>query len=261
MKALYLKSLVAAALAVTLSSCEKKAENIENLSQLKTQVSGIVYPIEGVDQSTNILPKRKLPRAVLTKGYGEYQKIKVKVIDTVCDEYILATKKVDFSGLKEGKYVTSFGTNEFKILTDPDFIRRGVVKLSNGPKGWWTHWNYSPYTESEYPVVLFAKDRNGNTVDAIDLSFLQSLKMFGFEIAPNTTGRDVKIIVEFKESSTYRSPTMFEVEQTISSPSGARLIAVKSDRSFEMASVKIVYDREVKSTGLAITNIRYGIAN
>ena len=133
--------------------------------------------------------------------------------------------------------------------------------MSNGPKGWWTHWNYSPYTESEYPVVLFAKDRNGNTVDAIDLSFLQSLKMFGFEIAPNTTGRDVKIIVEFKESSTYRSPTMFEVEQTISSPSGARLIAVKSDRSFEMASVKIVYDRDVKSTGLAITNIRYGIAN
>lgn len=261
MKALYLKSLVAAALAVTLSSCEKKAENIDNLSATTAQLAGVVFPIAGVDQSVNILPKRKLPRAVLTKGYGEYKKIKVKLIDTVCDEYLQATKKVDFSGLKEGKYVTKFGNDEFTIFTDPDFLRRGVVKLSNGTKGWWTHWNYSPYTESEYPVVLFAKDRNGNTEDAIDLAFSHDLKMFGFEIAPNTIGKDVKIEVEFKEWSSYRSPSMFVVEQTISSPSGARIIAVRSDRAFGMASVKIVSDPQVKSTGLAITNIRYGIAN
>jgi hypothetical protein len=257
MKALYLKSLVAAALAVTLSSCEKKAEEITTVSEkTTTKTSSAVYPLIGTDMSNNILPKKELPRGVVTKESWR-PKIKVKLIDTVCSEYLEATKKLDFSGLKEGKYVTRFGNSDLTINTDPDFIRRGVVKLSNGPKGWWTHWNYSPYTQSEHPEVLFAKDRNGYTVNSIDLAFSNEVKFFGFEIAPNVLGKDVKIVVQYKEWSTYRAPTMFQVEQTISSPSGARLIAVKSEKPFAMVMITLASGQDIKDSGLAISNIRY----
>lgn len=260
MKALYLKSLVAAALAVTLSSCEKKAENIENLSQLKTQVSGIVYPVEGVDQSTNILPKRKLPRAVLTKGYDIHKGVKAKLIDTVCEEYINSTSPLDISNLKEGINIKKFSNEEFGIVTNREGGSFGFAKLKAGPKGWWTHWNYSPYTASAYPDVLYAQTSGGYASGNIYLYLSKPVTSFGFEIAPNTVGKDVNIVTEYKEEPFYRDPIMFMVEQTISSPSGARLIAVKSDRPFQLVIVRLNPDPEIKTTGLAITNIRYALA-
>ena len=260
MKALYLKSLVAAALAVTLSSCEKKAENIENLSQLKMQVSGIVYPIEGVDQSTNILPKRKLPRAVLTKGYGIYKSIKAKLIDTVCEEYINSTSALDISNLKEGINIKKFGNKEFGITTNGEGGSFSFAKLKAGPKGWWTHWNYSPYTASAYPDVLYAQTSGGYATSNISLYLDKPVTSFGFEIAPNTVGEDVQIVAEYKEDHSYRFPDIFTVDQTISSPSGARLIAVKSSIPFRLVIVRVNYNPEIKTTGLAITNIRYTLA-
>jgi len=261
MKALHLKTLVAVALAVTLSSCEKKAEEIYTMSDMApAKTAAAVYPLIGADLSNNILPKRELPRAVLSRDSWQ-PKFKVKLIDTVCAEYLDITKNLDFSGLKEGKYVTRFGNSDLTIDTEPDFTRTGLIRLSSGAKGWWTHWNYSPYTQSEYPEVLLAQDRSGRTINAINLAFTRSIKVFGFEIAPNMLGKDVKIIVEYKDFTSYRSPTLFKVEQTISSPSGARLIAVKSDVPFAMVMITVAPGQGITDSGLAITNIRYGGLN
>lgn len=262
MKSFYLKALWAAAFAVTLSACEKKAENFEKSSeQVAATKSELVYPVPSTDLSNNILPERKLPRAVLTKGYMN-NNVKVKLIDTVCAEYIQGTKKLGFSNLNEGAFISKFGNNEFKITADHEFNRTGFARLKNGPKGWWTHWNYSPYTESEYPEVLFARNRYGADVigqSSVTLLLSKPVKTFGFEIAPNVTGKDFKVIVEYPEYSTYRAPTLFQVEQTVSSPSGARLIAVKSERAFDFVMIRIegMISREA---GLAITNIRYALA-
>lgn len=259
MKAFYLKSLFAAALAVTLSSCEKKAENLENLSQNKpASTSEVVYPLVGTEISNNILPKRKLPRAILEKGFSQ-EKLKVKVIDTVCEEYVQGTKLLDISSLPPGAHVMRIRNNEFAISTTREGGNNGFIKLKNGPQGWWTHWNYSPYTASEYPDVLFLQDRDGYVSNSVDLYLDKEVTMFGFEIAPNANGQDRTVSVDYKEEPYYRDPSLFSVQQTISTPSGARLIAVKSERGFRLVRISLDYIPNV-GTGFAITNIRYALA-
>lgn len=261
MRAFYLKSLVVVALAITLSSCEKKSEEIESLSVKASAVtSAVVFPQTGMDTSDHILPPRKLPRAVLRKYPEYFPELKVKLIDTVCTEYLQSTTKLGFSNLREGAFINKFGNNEFKITADHEFNNSGFARLTNGPTGWWPHWNYSPYTESEYPEVLFARNRYGAVVRGeyeMTLYFDHYVNTFGFEIAPNITGKDFKVVIDYMESPTYRSRTLFSVEQTISSPSGARLIAVKSEEAFNFIMIR-VQGMTFQEGGFAMSNIRYG---
>lgn len=261
MKVSYLKSLFVAALAVTISSCEKKSENIESPSdKITSSITNVVYPLNGNDMSTNILPKREnLPNAVLTKDYI-YRKNKVKLIDLVCEEYLDGTKKLDLSKLKEGEFSKRIRTKDLTLNFSAEVGTggEGFLKLSQGPNSWWTHWNYSPYTESEYPTVLFAANKNGSANSVIDLTFDRKLKTFGFEVAPNGLGEEFGVWVQYQEESWYRQPNMMEVEQTVSSPSGARLIAVKSEKPFQRVVIQVM-DTKGK-VGLAIANIRYALA-
>jgi hypothetical protein len=259
----HLKSLFAAALAVTLSSCEKSAENVATLQEKSTKsISEIVYPLLGNEMSTSILPKRNnLPKGVLTitDYYPDDEETnKIELIDLICDEYLQQTKKLDISNIQEGKYQTGIygGGLNIGFTTRGDQGGEGFSKLSNGPKGWWTHWNYSPYTESEYPDVLFARDKMGNSLNRYTMNLREPVTVFGFEVAPNTIGEDVVVSVLFREWDTYRSLDICRVVQTISSPSGARLIAIKSEVPFQRIEISL----DSKSAGAAISNIRYRLA-
>ncbi len=260
MKAFLLPSLLLSTLAVMFSSCEKNAETIKDLSESKAASSSrVVYPLIGTDTSGSILPMRKLPKAVVRTGFYNYQHIKVQPIDSICKDYLQNTKKLDLNYLAEGSAAYMIGKGDLSLFVDPAAVQFAFRKLSNGPKGWWTHWNYSPYTESENPIVLFAVDhRYGqkNPVNQIDFSLSKSVKTFGFEIAPNTMGKDIKVLVTYNEFGSYRGGTMFTVEQTISSPSGARLIAVSSSIPFNYVGIRLD-DQSYPDKGLAIANIRY----
>jgi hypothetical protein len=260
MKAFRLASLLLATLAVTFSACKKNAEIIKNVSEVKAATSSqVVYPLIGTDMSNRILPRRKLPKAILTKGFYSYPHIKAQLIDTVCNDYLQKTKKLDLSYLADGAVNYMIGKGDLSLFVDPAAVQYAFRKLSSGPKGWWTHWNYSPYTESENPIVLFAVDhRYGqkNPVSQIDFSLSKSVKTFGFEIAPNTTGKDVKVMVTYNDFGSYRGQTMFVVAQTISSPSGARLIAVRSSIPFNYVGIRLD-GQSYPAQGLAIANIRY----
>jgi hypothetical protein len=257
MKALYLKTLFAMALAVTLSSCEKKAEDLQSLSEKAiATTSESIYPLVGTELSNSILPKRKLPRAVLTKS-SMSKSDKVKLIDTVCEEYVKGTTKFDLSGLTAGVHVTKITHNDLTIVTNHEGDFSELVKLNNGPKGWWTHWNYSPYTESEYPDVLFGWSA-GYPASSMALTFDKYVTSFGFEIAPNDTGKDHYVTVEYNNIPSYKYESLFKVRQTISSPSGARLIAVKSEVPFKYVQINVQYLDG--GSGFAISNLRYALA-
>ena len=263
MNALRRTALLVAMMATMLSACEKSTEISKNSSEAKAAgTADVVYPLTGTSMSNGILPKRKLPKAILTKGFYAFPHIKVQLIDTVCAEYLEKTKKVDLSYIPDGQVNHIFGKGEFTFYADPDFVRAGLRKLSPGPKGWWTHWNFSPYTESENPVVLFALDRRygtKNPTNSISLELGAPVTTFGFEIAPNTIGKVQKVVVTYNNALGYRGQTMFLVEQTISSPSGARLIAAKSSIPFTYVRIDLP-DQKYSSEGFAIANIRYELA-
>jgi hypothetical protein len=262
MKSFHLPSVIVATLALTFSACEKNEENISNVSELKAASSSkVVYPIIGTDTSGRILPWRKLPRAVLRKT-DIYPDNKVQLIDTVCADYLNETQKFNPAYIAEGSitYIVRHANNT--LIGDPDVFNYGFKKLSSGANGWWAHWNYSPYTESENPVVLLVVNRRVDRLspeNSMSIGLANYVKTFGFEIAPNGTGKDFKVLVTYNDFGSYRGRTMFTVEQTISSPSGARLIAVKSSEPFDYINIELQGD-PYPSQGFAIANIRYELA-
>jgi hypothetical protein len=192
-----------------------------------------------------------------------YPDVKVKLVDTVCADYLRQTKKLDFSYLKDGDVVGTVRNNDLVLTVDPEFNGSGFQKLSHGTNGWWTHWNYLPYTEYEHPIVLFPLARPVTKVipeTYIAFSFNKRVKAFGFEIAPNAIGKDFEVSVAYHESPTYRDPGIFFVEQTISSPSGARLIAVESDVPIVFIEITVRVDA-LENVGFAIANLRYALAD
>lgn len=257
MKVSYLKLVFVAALAMTFSSCDKSADDLGTVSEKNARsVSSVVYPLLGNDMSTSILPKKlHLPDGKLIKEPEHFSKAKIKLINEVCDEYLQQTKKLDVSHIQEGKFREQIVNKDLTILfrNTGDLRGEGFKKLSSGPQGWWTHWNYSPYTESEYPTVLFGEDKNGKAVSGFTMLLSSDVTMFGFEIAPNATGKDFNVHVTYNESNYYRSQTVCEVYQTVSSPSGARLIAIKSEEPFGRVEIGVGPDAQ----GAAISNIRY----
>jgi hypothetical protein len=265
MKRFRLESLLITALALTLSACEKNLENIKAVSEVKAAaIPEVVYPLVGTDTSNNILPRRKLPKAVLEYGQlgAEYPNLKVQVIDTVCADYLNGTEKFDLSYLAEGTVTNMIRRTGNVIETDPDFNESGFKKLSHGPNGWWTHWNYSPYTESETPPVLYSLNRRATEIfpqNTMSIHLRNAVKTFGFEIAPNTTGKDMEVVIHYQYYGSYRFPDLFVVRQTISSPSGARLIAVTSNQAFDYLLIELKGDVPFRDKGFAIANIR--IAN
>jgi hypothetical protein len=263
MEAFRLPSLFVAAIAVTLLSCEKTAENVKNLSEKKpASTSRAVYPLIGTDTSGSILPMRKLPRAVLTNGY-DILNIKAKLIDTVCADYLRETKELDFTYLKDGEVVTTVTNSDITVTVDPEGGEHGFRKLSNGLNGWWTHWNYSPYTESEFPSVLHAESLTYPQLEEynnhINFSFDNRVKIFGFEIAPNATGRDFEVFVGYYPYESNKYVLLFAVHQTISSPSGARLIAVQSEVPIKLVDIYVSGNEPF--LGFAIANLRYELAD
>jgi hypothetical protein len=261
MKKYYLNFLLASALTLSFSACQKDAEKPITKSEKKiAAVSNVVFPLDANEMSTNILPKKnKLPDAALELIQID-EDASVKVINEVCDEYVKQTKKLDISKVEEGVFGKQIVNDDFTVFFSRRFgsSGEGFLKLNNGPKGWWTHWNYMPYTESEYPNVLFASDASGRPLNEFDLAFDEDLTMFGFEVAPNATGKDIKIYLTFHQFEEYRDPPLFFVYQTVSSPSGARLIAVKSDAPFRRVTMGV--STQDIEPGIAIANIRYKLA-
>lgn len=254
MRSFCTKLLFGDMLILTFASCEKSLEATDTLSGIETKSSAEkVYPLIGTDISNNILPKAKLPRAILTKGFV-FTEAKYKLIDTICEEYLSDTKLLDFNYLKEGAFTSEIKNDELTVKTNLEFgADEGFIKVNSGPNGWWTHWNYSLYTQHEYPNVLLTNAKGDFDVRTIYMSFNEDLKTLGFEIAPNIVGKDLKVEVEYM-SWTYRDPALVYIEQTVSSPSGARLIALKSEIPFNYVIIRI------EDGAFAISNIRYALA-
>jgi len=251
MKTPLFKLFVFFCLAISFTACQKKVDLNNEIAEKRTGlVTDKVYPLEGNEVSAIILPKSDLPHSKLLNFYGH----KVKVIDSVCDEYLKSTKKVDISKIKDGEFIFDIGNSKFGIASIT-----GFRKINAGPKGWWTHWGYNPYVSSEYPNVLFSEGDDGYVGNFLILVFSKKVSTFGFEVAPNATGVNLKCSVGYQENNTPIENEMFSVEQMVSSPSGARQIAVKSETPFSKVTIYL-QDSDPGKRGLAISNIRYALA-
>lgn len=171
---------------------------------------------------------------------------------TPTTEYINETSLFDYSHLEVGKSYYQINNEKLKIAFSGPVTK---MKPDNSPFGWSAHWGFSPFVENEAPEVLFSPTN-------VDITILLSKPCieFGLEASPNLQGRDYEIgfyagNYTFDDSAGHPSVTTH-------TPSGARLIAVKSKKPFRVVTFGWVRHSSVDSwpNGVAMANIRFKLA-
>jgi hypothetical protein len=129
------------------------------------------------------------------------------------------------------------------------------MKADNSPFGWSAHWGYSPYVENENPDVLYSPTE-------VDITIVLSKPCieFGLEASPNRQDRDYEI--GFYAGNYTFDDSAGHPGAITRTPSGARLIAVKSKKPFTVVTFCWVRHSSVDPwpSGVAIANIRYKLA-
>jgi hypothetical protein len=130
------------------------------------------------------------------------------------------------------------------------------LKLQPGPEGWNSEWGKAPQVESSSPEVLYVKYQS-YLVMTIYLS--KPCTEFGLEIAPDHRNFDHLVNVDF--GLYFYGGTGGNVWMNTKSPSGARLVALKSKRPFTTVSIwQNDGLNDTPARAFAIANIRYKLA-
>lgn len=126
-----------------------------------------------------------------------------------------------------------------------------LLKMPGYPEGWTALWNRKPFVENDSPTVLYTQQRNRLT---INLS--RYVTTFGFELAPNLYNT-FDFSVGFYDSK--ENPPVASLEQSATTPLGARLFAVQSKRPFNVIEISFSGNEDTDNHpwGFAIANIRY----
>ena len=129
-----------------------------------------------------------------------------------------------------------------------------VMKMPGYPNGWTAIWNTSPDAENQSPIVLYTRLQNRLT---IQLS--KYVKTFGFELAPNLYNA-YPFAVGYYDSK--ENPQVAYLQEVATTPGGAKLFAVTSDKPFNVIEISYALGGENISHpyGFAIANIRYSLA-
>jgi len=165
------------------------------------------------------------------------------------DAYIKATCLIDISRLKKSAMVDTITD---KVLG----VKFGTKmrKLNGYPDGWTAKWNVKPFVEHETPPVLYTVQKNN-----LSITLSKPCTIFGFELSPNLYDT-----FEFTAGfySRMENPPYARVTRQVTTPQGALLFAVKSDKPFDQIEIQFTGDSDgpVHPFGFAIANIRYKLA-
>ena len=172
---------------------------------------------------------------------------------TPTTEYINETCKFDFSHLPTGTTYTQVNNKNLNMA----FIGSTVMRMKPimDPFGWPAHWGYSPNVENEVPEVLFSSNS-----EIVLLVLSKPVTEFGFEIAPNQQNTDFIFsasVGNYRYDDSKGHPSV-----TVKTPSGAKLLAVKSTKPFTVLTINQVRtsSADPHAGGFAMANIRYKLA-
>lgn len=176
-----------------------------------------------------------------------------EAIDTVCEPYLKYTKKINISDLPDG-YVFRITDGN---LTLENLGNLGVfTKKSPAPDTWWGNWNKAPYVENENPTVLWMAGGYGTTI-----TLSKKCYVFGFELSAEvgeTSQAPFPYSVKYYDADNLPNDTPIGyLDNEVTSPSGARIFAIKSDIPFNRVQIYYNSSPVYEPWSWAITNIRY----
>lgn len=163
-------------------------------------------------------------------------------------DYVNSTKLINITKLTTNTVYDSIGDKNLQLK-----FGVGMLKMAGYPNGWSAHWNVLPYTECEDPLVMYSQQQNNVTI-----VLSKYCKRFGFELSPNQYNT-----FEFSAGfyTSMENAPVARVTQPVTTPSGARLFAVESEKPFNVIEIQYTGTSEGNHPyGFAIANIRYTLS-
>jgi hypothetical protein len=266
MKKIYLRALMFVALGATMTSCSKDGPSVlDPGTKLANTAAADAYELSFGGNVADYPAGTDAGQALIFPNppddpYGG-PKFPYAVIGTPTPEYLKETCLVDISKLENNKTYHAIQNGKLTIgfFSGPfsDSEARLLKLKSSSETGWNAAWGQSPNVQSENPDVLYTVISRNELIIYLSKPCIE----FGFEIAPNHKNYDHRFGAEFGD-------WIFDANKgsvsglVTRSPSGARLLAVKSTEPFTMITVRSsdspTGDEPVE--GFAIANIRYKLA-
>jgi hypothetical protein len=224
-----------------ITSCSKNETPEVKANADKTESLKLATPAEdgrtAVEVKTSNITARKVMAPV---------PLAINVYDTPDEKYIKGTCLLDFSKLPNHETIDT--------LTDKTLgVKFGTKmrKLNGYPDGWTALWGEKPHVEKETPPVLYTIQKN-----TLSIILSKPCTIFGFELTPNLYNT-----FEFTAGfySRFENPPYARVTRQVTTPLGALLFAVQSDKPFDNIEIQFTGDLngDVHPYGFAIANIRY----
>jgi hypothetical protein len=228
-----------------IASCSKNESPEVKANPDKLEKRGLGTPLE--DGRTEV--EAKASGLVILSEPWKPTPSNIQQYDIPDAAYIKATCLIDISKLKKNAMVDTITD---KVLG----VKFGskLRKLNGFPDGWTAKWNVKPHVEQETPPVLYTVQKNH-----LSVTLSKPCTIFGFELAPNLYDT-----FEFAAGFYNRmeNPPYARVIRQVTTPLGALLFAVKSDKPFDQIEIQFTGDLEgpVHPFGFALANIRYKLA-
>jgi len=128
-----------------------------------------------------------------------------------------------------------------------------LIKMPGYPNGWTALWNEQPFVEKQSPTVLYTRQQNKLTI-----LLSKYVRTFGFELAPNMYNT-FSFSVGFYDSK--YNPAVAALTQNATTPSGATLFAVRSEKPFNTIEISFAGNLNTGNHpwGFGIAHIRYAL--
>lgn len=245
MKKLLIKSVALLGIFAIMSSCSKNEQSStpENATEMKKYQLSV--PLEDgrkfIETIVHTTVQMNTQQAPVSSGFSQIQ-----VPD---DAYRNTTTLMTIKNSTDFSIINCIADNSLKV-TFTDSVRR----MPGYPTGWTAVWNNKPNVESETPAVLYTRQQNRLT-----LQLSKYVTTFGFELAPNLYDA-YPFTVGFYDSK--ENPQVAYLQEVASTPGGAKLFAVSSEKAFNVVEIAFAGDGESPNNpyGFAIANIRYKLA-
>jgi hypothetical protein len=197
------------------------------------------------EKAASSLALNKYTPALVVNNKGKY----FKAIDTICSTYIKYTLQVEDFNAEPETWAGDYGYFTSLVTTWGD---TGFFLRLPEPGTWFSNWNSPPYVETKNPTVLLPE------VIHQTLALSEKCYVFGFELSANQSAVNNKPVTYRVTYAVGDQPgdVIGYIENSVSSPGGARLFAVESEIPFNR--VTIDYSPNTENTGQdAIANFRY----
>jgi len=264
MKKIYFRALVVPAMCMALLGCSKEERSSTNNPQ-KVSVDKAAVASETIDFSNHTVvpgkPGGKFP-AMLLEYYEleDHTRYPYTAINTVTPEYLAETCPFDLSQLEDGKSYKQIDNKNLKMQFHVNSQNTSpVVKISSvaAPAfGWTAAWGTYPNVQQGNPQHLIYTYNDKDFVILLSKPCIE----FGFEIAPNSQGKEYGYGVSFGNAKF--DDNRGSGGARVTTPLGAKLIAVKATQPFN--TINITYSKQtgtdLGSSGIALANIRYKLA-